>query len=132
MPGFWIFMYRLSPFTYLVSGMLSTALSGTDVTCSADEILTFDPPDSQTCYEYLSAYAERTGGYIENPNATNSCSYCTMSSTNTFLANIDSYWSDAWRNFGIMWAYLAFNIVVALGIYWWARVPKGNKTKGSS
>ncbi|KAJ5399552.1 hypothetical protein N7465_010041 [Penicillium sp. CMV-2018d] len=132
MPGFWIFMYRLSPFTYLVSGMLSTAVSGTEVTCSPTEILKFNPPGSQTCYQYLNAYAERTGGYIENPNATSSCSYCTMSSTDTFLASVDSYWSDAWRNFGIMWAYLAFNIVVALGIYWWARVPKGNKTKGSS
>ncbi|OQE05807.1 hypothetical protein PENFLA_c229G02355, partial [Penicillium flavigenum] len=50
MPGFWIFMYRVSPFTYLVSGMLSTAVSGTDVTCSTDEILTFNPPGSQTCY----------------------------------------------------------------------------------
>ncbi|OQD77479.1 hypothetical protein PENDEC_c002G04133 [Penicillium decumbens] len=132
MPGFWIFMYRVSPFTYLVSGMLSTAVSGTDVTCSTDEILTFNPPGSQTCYEYLNAYAERTGGYIQNPNATSSCSYCSMSSTDTFLAQVDSYYSDAWRNFGIMWAYLVFNIVAALGIYWWARVPKGSKTKGSA
>ncbi|KAJ5471563.1 hypothetical protein N7530_008920 [Penicillium desertorum] len=132
MPGFWIFMYRVSPFTYLVSGMLSTAVSGTDVTCSTDEILTFNPPGSQTCYEYLNAYAERTGGSILNPNATSSCSYCSMKSTDTFLAQVDSYYSDAWRNFGIMWAYLVFNIVAALGIYWWARVPKGSKTKGSA
>ncbi|OGE47287.1 hypothetical protein PENARI_c051G08975 [Penicillium arizonense] len=132
MPGFWIFMYRVSPFTYLVSGMLSTAVSGTDVTCSTDEILTFNPPGSQTCYEYLNAYAERTGGSILNPNATSSCSYCSMKSTDTFLAQVDSYYSEAWRNFGIMWAYLVFNIVAALGIYWWARVPKGNKTKGGA
>ncbi|OQE11163.1 hypothetical protein PENFLA_c080G04671, partial [Penicillium flavigenum] len=132
MPGFWIFMYRVSPFTYLVSGMLSTAVSGTDVTCSTDEILTFNPPGSQTCYEYLNAYAERTGGSILNPNATSSCSYCSMKSTDTFLAQVDSYYSEAWRNFGIMWAYLVFNVVAALGIYWWARVPKGNKTKGSA
>ncbi|KAI9038998.1 uncharacterized protein KD926_010100 [Aspergillus affinis] len=132
MPRFWIFMYRLSPFTYLVSGMLSTAVSGTDVTCAANEYLIFDPPSSQTCYGYLSEYAIRTGGNIINPNATSSCSYCSMSKTDTFLASVDSYWSDAWRNFGIMWAYLVFNIVVALGVYWWARVPKGTKTKGSA
>jgi ABC-type multidrug transport system permease subunit len=132
MPGFWIFMYRVSPFTYLVSGMLSTAVSGTTVTCSSIETLVFDPPANQTCYDYLNAYASRTGGYIENPDATSSCAYCSMSSTDTFLAQVFSYWDDAWRNFGIMWAYLAFNIVVALGIYWLARVPKKNKTKGSS
>jgi ABC-type multidrug transport system permease subunit len=132
MPGFWIFMYRLSPFTYLVSGMLSTAVSGTKVTCSSIETLIFDPPANQTCSDYLSPYALRTGGYIENPDAMSSCAYCTMSSTNTFLAQVYSYWDDAWRNFGIMWAYLVFNVVVALGIYWLARVPKNNKTKGSS
>jgi ABC-type multidrug transport system permease subunit len=55
-----------------------------------------------------------------------------MKSTDTFLAQVDSYYSEAWRNFGIMWAYLVFNVVAALGIYWWARVPKGNKTKGSA
>lgn len=132
MPGFWIFMYRVSPFTYLVSGMLSTAVSGASVTCSAIETLVFNPPDNQTCYDYLNPYAVQNGGYIENPNATSSCSYCSMSSTDTFLAQVYSYWGDAWRNFGILWAYLVFNIVVALGIYWLARVPKGNKTKGST
>lgn len=131
MPGFWIFMYRLSPFTYLVSGMLSTALSGAEVTCSSIEVLTINPPDKQTCADYLNAFALQTGGYIENPDATSACSYCSMRYTDTFLASVFSSWDDAWRNFGIMWAYLVFNIAVALGIYWLARVPKGNKTKGS-
>lgn len=95
MPGFWIFMYRVSPFTYLVSGMLSTALSGTSVSCSSIETLVFDPPSNQTCFEYLNAYAVATKGYIENPEATSSCSYCTMSNTDTFLAQVYSSWSDA-------------------------------------
>ncbi|CAG8139031.1 unnamed protein product [Penicillium olsonii] len=132
MPGFWIFMYRLSPFTYLVSGMLSTAVSGAKVTCSNIETLVFDPPSNKTCQEYLGAFASAAKGYIENPDATSACSYCPMASTDTFLAQVFSYWSDAWRNFGLMFVYLFFNIVVALGIYWLARVPKGNKTKGSS
>lgn len=124
MPGFWIFMYRVSPFTYLVSGMLSTALSGTEVQCSSIETKVFDPPANQTCYDYLNDYATLSGGYIENPGATTACSYCTMKSTDTFLASVSSNWSEAWRNFGIMWAYLAFNIVMALVVYWLARVPK--------
>lgn len=33
LPRFWIFMYRVSPFTYLVSGMLSVGISNTNVTC---------------------------------------------------------------------------------------------------
>ncbi|KAE8383741.1 ABC-2 type transporter-domain-containing protein [Aspergillus bertholletiae] len=131
MPGFWIFMYRVSPFTYLVSGMLSTAISGADVTCDTIEMLHVDPPANQTCYQYLYPYANATGGYLGNPNATSNCAYCAMAKTDTFLASINSYWGDAWRNFGLMWVYIAFNIVAAIGVYWLARVPKGNKTKGS-
>ncbi|KAJ5899214.1 hypothetical protein N7495_003958 [Penicillium taxi] len=132
LPGFWIFMYRVSPFTYLVSGMLSTALSGSTVQCSSIETLVMDPPSGMSCYDYLTPYANSTGGYIENPDATSACSYCSMSSTDTFLASVFSEWSDAWRNFGLMWVFLVFNVVGALGIYWLARVPKGNKTKGSA
>jgi hypothetical protein len=32
---FWIFMNRVSPFTYFVSSVLSTGLSGTTVECSS-------------------------------------------------------------------------------------------------
>ncbi|KAL4929759.1 ABC-2 type transporter-domain-containing protein [Aspergillus undulatus] len=131
MPGFWIFMYRLSPFTYLVSGMLSTAISGTEVICDTIETLQMDPPANSTCYEYLNPFVESFGGAIQNPNATSSCAYCPMARTDDFLASVSSYWADAWRNFGLMWVYIFFNVVVAIGIYWLARVPKGSKTKGS-
>lgn len=130
MPGFWIFMYRVSPFTYLVSGMLSTAVSGAEVQCDSIETLTINPPMNQTCSEYLGAFAAASGGRVQNPNATSECAYCAMSTTDIFLASINSYWSDAWRNFGLMWVYIFFNIVVAIGVYWLARVPKGSKTKG--
>ncbi|KAL4783556.1 ABC-2 type transporter-domain-containing protein [Aspergillus varians] len=132
MPGFWIFMYRVSPFTYLVSGMLSTAISGTEVVCDTIELLKFDPPSNQTCYDYLSPFITANGGKIENPDATSQCAYCSMAKTDDFLAQINSYWNDAWRNFGLMWVYIFFNIVVAIGIYWLARVPKGSQMKKSS
>ncbi|TAQ84014.1 hypothetical protein B7494_g7660, partial [Chlorociboria aeruginascens] len=38
LPGFWIFMYRISPLTYLVSAIASTGLSGRTVTCSSKEL----------------------------------------------------------------------------------------------
>lgn len=52
-----IFMYRCSPFAYMVSGMLSTGLAGSRVTCSAAEYVTVDP-SSGTCAEYMSAYIQ--------------------------------------------------------------------------
>ncbi|EPS25362.1 ABC multidrug transporter C [Penicillium oxalicum] len=129
MPRFWIFMYRVSPFTYLVSAMLSTGVSGATVTCERVEYLHFDPPSGQTCLQYMEPYIKLAGGYLEKENATSDCSFCTIKSTDVFLASVTSYYKDAWRNFGIMWVYIIVNIFLAVGIYWLARVPKGSRSK---
>ncbi|XHG07201.1 hypothetical protein AWENTII_010361 [Aspergillus wentii] len=130
LPGFWIFMYRVSPFTYLVSAMLSTGVGNAQATCEPVEFISFDPPSGTTCYNYMQPYIEAaTTGYLQNPNATSDCSFCTISSTNAYLAQVDVYPKDSWRNFGLMWVYIVFNIFGAVFIYWLARVPKGNKTK---
>lgn len=129
MPGFWIFMYRVSPFTYLVSAMLSTGVSGATATCESIEYLHFDPPSGETCLQYMEPYIKLAGGYLLDNNATTDCSFCTVKSTDVFLAQVVSYYKDAWRNFGIMWVYIIVNIFLAVGIYWLARVPKGNRNK---
>ncbi|KAL4922188.1 ABC-2 type transporter-domain-containing protein [Aspergillus aurantiobrunneus] len=129
MPGFWIFMYRVSPFTYLVSAMLSTGLSGTNVECEAVEYLTFNPPANQTCEVYMRDFMDSTrSGYLQDPGATSQCAFCTMDTTDTFLSSVGSKFDEAWRNFGLMWVYIIFNIAGAVFIYWLARVPKGKKT----
>ncbi|OKL58430.1 Multidrug resistance protein CDR1 [Talaromyces atroroseus] len=133
MPGFWIFMYRVSPFTYLVQSMLSTGLSGTTVTCAANEYITFNPaPGFATCASYMQDYINANGGYLKVPDATSDCQFCTISETDVYLASVESYFSQAWRNFGLMWVYIAFNVAGAVFIYWLARVPKGKKFSGSS
>jgi len=123
LPGFWIFMYRVSPFTYLVSAILSTGLANTDVTCAPNEYFNFDPQPGRTCMEYMQPYIKGAGGYLQNPDAIRNCSFCAISSTNTFLESVNSSYSTAWRNFGILWAYVVFNVVMALFLYWLFRVP---------
>lgn len=100
MPRFWIFMYRVSPFTYLVSAMLSTAVANTDVVCAANEMKHFFPPDGMTCGEYMSNYIGTVGGYLVDANTTQECSYCTVDKTNTFLHSVGSNYDDRWRYFG--------------------------------
>ncbi|KAI1451361.1 ABC-2 type transporter-domain-containing protein [Annulohypoxylon moriforme] len=128
-PRFWIFMYRVSPFSYLVSAMLSVALANTHVQCATNEYVHFDPPEGMTCLQYLDPYKNLTGGYIEagTESRTSDCSFCTTYETNTYLAQANAYYSERWRNFGIFWAYIVFNIFGALFMYWLARVPKGKK-----
>ncbi|KAK7415025.1 Multidrug resistance protein [Neonectria punicea] len=129
MPRFWIFMYRVSPFSYLVSAMLSTAIANTDVVCAANEYISFPPPNGQTCREYMEVYIDAAGGYLADPNNTSTCTFCSIGDTDAFLAGVQSDYADRWRNFGLMWVYIAFNIAGALGLYWLVRVPKKAKTK---
>lgn len=125
LPGFWIFMYRVSPLTYLISALLSTGIANQTIQCSSLELLTFSPPTGQTCAAYMADYiALAGGGTLANPEATSSCEFCSLSSTNTFLASVSSYYDQRWRNFGLMWVYIGFNVMVALGMYWMARVPR--------
>jgi ATP-binding cassette subfamily G (WHITE) protein 2 (PDR) len=129
LPGFWIFMYRLSPFTYLVDGMLSTGLANTRVECSDIEYLNFNPAPGMNCSAYLEPYISVAGGYLTNATkgATSNCQFCTVSDTNIFLADLNSYYSHRWRNFGLMWAFIIFNVAGAVFLYWLLRVPKKPK-----
>lgn len=125
MPKFWIFLYRASPLSYWISAVLSTGLANVDVTCASNEYTIINPPDGQTCGLYMADYISRAGGYLLDSNATSDCSYCKIKSTNVFLAGVSSDYGDRWRNFGIMWVYIVFNIVAALVLYWAFRMPKG-------
>ncbi|RFN50742.1 atpase [Fusarium flagelliforme] len=128
MPGFWIFMYRVSPFTYLVSAILSTGLANVEVTCAKNEYTVFDPPSNSTCGEYLSDYVKAAGGYVLNPDATSECNFCTIKDTNVYLKALSASYDNRWRDFGIGMVYIVVNIVGALFLYWLVRMPK-NKNK---
>ncbi|KAF9000471.1 ABC transporter CDR4 [Cyathus striatus] len=108
----YIFMYRLSPFTYIIDAMLSTAVANAPAFCSDIEIRHFEPPALK-----LAA------------NATSDCQYCQITSTNEFLSSINSDYSHRWRNFGLLWVFIGFNMAMAVFFYWLARVPKGSRVK---
>jgi hypothetical protein len=75
----------------------------------------------------MAPYIALAGGYLTDANATSECNFCAMSSTDTFLAAFNIYFSNRWRDFGLMWVYVIFNIFGAIFLYWLARVPKNNK-----
>lgn len=127
MPQFWIFLYRASPLSYYVSAVLSTGLANVDVTCASNEFVTLNPPGGQTCREYMAEHISTAGGYLLEPYATSNCQFCKIKETNAYLANINAYYDDRWRNLGIMWAYVAFSVATALVLYWVARMPKGKR-----
>ncbi|KAK1964366.1 ABC-2 type transporter [Colletotrichum sublineola] len=129
LPGFWIFMYRVNPFTYVVEGFLSTSLAHAAVQCAANEYVTFAAPSNQTCGQYLSAYMSVAGGYLSNPDAGNGaiCQYCALATTDAFLRGNNIEFRNRWRDFGFLWVYTIFNIAMTGLIYWLVRMPKKSK-----
>ncbi|OBT44465.1 hypothetical protein VE00_05929 [Pseudogymnoascus sp. WSF 3629] len=131
LPGFWVFMYRLSPLTYLVAGMLTTAVADTDLVCATNELLRFDAFPGQNCSAYLAPYVITLGGYLQ-PGTEGSarCEFCPFGNTDQYLALLDMHYDQSWRNFGILWVFILFNVCFAFFVYWLARVPKKWSLKG--
>lgn len=118
-------MYRVSPLTYLVSGMAVAGMVNAPVVCSVPEILRFDPPPGQSCGEYLRAYIDAAGGQILNPDTTISqCQFCPLVETNQFLESVGMRFEDRWRNLGLQVVYLVVNVGATFALFWLVRVPK--------
>ncbi|KAL9057263.1 MAG: hypothetical protein Q9162_002467 [Coniocarpon cinnabarinum] len=115
LPGFWIFMYDVSPFRYLVGGMLSAGVANTRVECAPNEFISFQPPPGTTCGNFT-APIQLVGGYLEPSTASltapQQCSYCQLNSTNQFLELVSYNYGERWRDFGIMWERLPKHLVV--------------------
>ncbi|KIX08400.1 uncharacterized protein Z518_03056 [Rhinocladiella mackenziei CBS 650.93] len=125
LPGFWIFMYRVSPMTYLVSGWAATGLRGRQIRCADNELAIFDPPAGQTCQQYLANYLNAGApGQLYNPSASSNCQYCPLTSADEFLAASNIYPNERWRNFGIGFAYIIFNVFACIGLYYLFRVRR--------
>ncbi|QLL34458.1 hypothetical protein HG536_0G03200 [Torulaspora globosa] len=124
MPGFWTFMWKVSPYTYFVQNLLGIVLHGKKVVCKQKELSFFDAPSGMTCGEYMEPFLSRATGYIQNPNATENCAYCQFSVGDDYLTRISASYSYLWRNFGFYWAYIGFNLCAMIGIYYMFHVRK--------
>ncbi|KAI1457448.1 ABC-2 type transporter-domain-containing protein [Annulohypoxylon moriforme] len=128
LPGFWIFMYRLSPFTYWIGGIVGTQLHDRPVDCSVTETSIFNPPLGQSCQTYMADYLSPNGsaalGYLQNPDAMSDCRYCSLRNADQFLAPSGISWDDRWRNFGLVWVYIFFNVFVTVITYYLFRVAR--------
>lgn len=122
-------MYRVSPFTYFFSGVLSVGLANSHIICSTEEYLHFSPRSPLNCSTYLAPYIETFNGYLtpESMDSTTECVFCSGNDTNIFLKQVSASYEDRWRNFGIFWAYIIFNIAAAVALFWLTKVPKGKR-----
>ncbi|PVI00139.1 hypothetical protein DM02DRAFT_709144 [Periconia macrospinosa] len=129
LPRFWIFMYRVNPFTYVVSGLMSATMGMAPAHCAENEFLTLEAPNGMSCGEYLRAYIEMAGGYLRDSQAYGQCHFCPLDNTDQFLRSVNVEWETRWRDLGLIWVYVAVNVFGAIFLYWLCRVPKGKKAK---
>jgi len=124
MPGFWTFMWKVSPLTYVIQTLMSLLLHDKKVVCSKDEYSYFEPPSGQTCQEFAGSFIKRTTGYLLNPSDTSNCGYCEYTVGDEYLRSVSVKYSNRWRNFGFLWVYIIFNIFTMCFLYYIFRVSK--------
>ncbi|KAL1961696.1 hypothetical protein VTN77DRAFT_1300 [Rasamsonia byssochlamydoides] len=115
---FWHFAYYVSPFTYLVSAMMSSATHGVPVQCAEAEINIFNPPAGMTCGEYAGAFAQEALAAIYNPDATENCQFCRYAVSDAYLAGLNMFYKDRWHDFGYLCAFTVFNTVLFFAVYY--------------
>ncbi|EDR07164.1 uncharacterized protein LACBIDRAFT_299062 [Laccaria bicolor S238N-H82] len=73
--------YRLSPYTYLIEGLLGQAIAigGQQVSCSPVEFVSITLPSGMTCGEYMKPFISFAGGYL-----TSDCQF-SIRTTDQFL-----------------------------------------------
>ncbi|KIJ64910.1 hypothetical protein HYDPIDRAFT_132105 [Hydnomerulius pinastri MD-312] len=128
--GWWRWMYRMSPFTYLIEGLAAQVLGGHQIRCSATELAVVQPPSGYSCIAYLGSFVSAAGGYLVNPDATINCEYCSESTADDWLERVFNIkYTHRWRNVGILCAFIVFNIAMVYLCTYLFRVRTYGKTK---
>jgi ATP-binding cassette, subfamily G (WHITE), member 2, SNQ2 len=122
--------FFLQPFTYLIEGLLGqgrypffcgsdsdcsrfrfSAIGHQNIVCAPKELATLNPPSGTTCGAFMQQYISERGGYLVNPEASSQCSFCSMGTTDQFMAaSFNIFYKHHWRNAGLFVAYIVFNV----------------------
>jgi len=87
------------------------AIGKQEVVCAPKEFSIIQPPSGQSCSQYMGDFISSFGGYLENPDATGSCQFCAVRTTDEYLGNnFDFFYSNRWRNVGILLGVSLFNV----------------------
>ncbi|GJE86387.1 pleiotropic drug resistance ABC transporter [Phanerochaete sordida] len=126
--GWWKWMYWLSPFTYLIEGLLGATVGGMEMNCAEKEFVQVVPPAGQSCAAYLGPFIREVGGYLRAPGATDACAYCPFRTTDAFLeTTFNIRYAHRWRDLGVVFAFVVFNIGVIFAFTYLFRI-RGRRT----
>ncbi|KAK7683570.1 hypothetical protein QCA50_013408 [Cerrena zonata] len=121
--SWWRWMYRVSPYTYLVEGLLGQAVGKREIVCSPVEFAIVSPPSGQTCKAFLEPFITFAGGYLNNPEATANCQYCAFRNADQFLLQgFNIQYAHRWRNIGLFMVFTVFNVAAIFSLTYVFRI----------
>ncbi|KAJ6441375.1 multidrug resistance protein CDR1 [Purpureocillium lavendulum] len=129
---FWRYwLYYLSPFTYLLGGMVTAVTSSAAVSCADTDLTSFQPPPNQTCAEYASEWVASAAAQLLNPDALapSECQVCRWSTGDQFLAQFNLGQGQLGGEWGCWAVFLLFTACNLFLVYFftWATRVKGWK-----
>ena len=110
-------MYYLTPFRYLLDGLLSVAVHDRPVICEESEFARFSAPPGETCGSYTQAFITQAGGYVQT-GVNGICEFCQYRNGNEFAAGFNIDYANRWQSFGIFAAFCVFNFIVVFVASW--------------
>lgn len=84
------------------------------------------PPANTQCGTWLAPYASASGGEVYNPSSFSDCEFCTATVADQFLSGVSISYTTRWRDYGIGFAFIFFNIFAAVLFYYFFRVRKSS------
>ncbi|KAL2012125.1 hypothetical protein VTN00DRAFT_4843 [Thermoascus crustaceus] len=102
LPHFWrSWMYWLTPFHYLLEGLLGVVTHNRLVRCLPREEARFRlPPGFRGCQEYAGLFVRQ------------------FANGDQFAASFNVFYSHKWRDYGIFWGYVIFNFAAVFVLSW--------------
>ncbi|KAK4095235.1 hypothetical protein Purlil1_31 [Purpureocillium lilacinum] len=125
---FWRYwLYYLSPFTYLLGGMVTAVTSSAVVSCADADITRFLPPPNQSCSSYASGWADSASAQLLNPDAfaPTECQVCQWSRGEQFLAQFNlggGQLGGQWGCWGIFMIFTVSNLFLVYFFTWATKV----------
>ncbi|KAL4767698.1 ABC-2 type transporter-domain-containing protein [Aspergillus nidulans var. acristatus] len=120
MPHFWqSWMYWLTPFHYLLEGLLGVLVHDVPMECVEREETLFSlPPGQDSCQSYAGSFLSQATGYVRDAG-NGMCAYCLFSDGDQFATNnFNVYYNHKWRDYGIFWAFVMFNFAAVFVLSW--------------
>lgn len=102
-------MYHLTPFTYLIEGLVVNALGGIEISCTAEQFNVLTPPAGVDCLAFLEPFVSARTGYAEVVNGV--CSYCPYKTGDQFFETLNMSFSHRYRDAGFLWLVLSLSLL---------------------